>query len=311
MASTNHTTNYSLSQFTQTDKPAWLGDYNQDMSKIDAGMKDNADDIDTLETTVGGHTTAIAGLTTDLGTAQGDITSLDTRVDTLEANEVTQNTAIQTAQTTANTADGKADTNTASIASQALQITSLQTDNTQNRTNIAKNTSDITEVKGEIQTLANEFSLSSVSSITDITGYPIFTPSTKITLAQSPHSAFFKLYGRVDFFHGDGSYTYARQAITGLTGVYGVKTTLQLTNPPESTYVIEGCGLICDFLPGQVDSKTENASQIAVDNQGYIWVDLSESANHTIGSWWRHAVFYDAQLYFNANFGDIVMPPVE
>lgn len=38
MGATNHTTNYSLSQFDPTDKPAWLQDYNGDMTKIDAGI---------------------------------------------------------------------------------------------------------------------------------------------------------------------------------------------------------------------------------------------------------------------------------
>ena len=38
MASTNKTTHYELSQFLGTDKPAWLTDYNSDMSKIDTGI---------------------------------------------------------------------------------------------------------------------------------------------------------------------------------------------------------------------------------------------------------------------------------
>ena len=45
MAATNHTENYNLSQFVGTDRPTWLGDYNGDMSKIDAQLKKNADDI--------------------------------------------------------------------------------------------------------------------------------------------------------------------------------------------------------------------------------------------------------------------------
>lgn len=45
MTATNHTENYDLSQFTGTDRPTWLGDYNGDMSKIDAQLKRNADDI--------------------------------------------------------------------------------------------------------------------------------------------------------------------------------------------------------------------------------------------------------------------------
>lgn len=45
MTATNKTTNYQLSQFVGSDRPTWLGDYNDDMSKIDRQLKQNADDI--------------------------------------------------------------------------------------------------------------------------------------------------------------------------------------------------------------------------------------------------------------------------
>ena len=45
MPASNHTANYSLSQFAGTDRPTWLGDYNGDMTKIDTQLKQNADDI--------------------------------------------------------------------------------------------------------------------------------------------------------------------------------------------------------------------------------------------------------------------------
>lgn len=54
MASTNKTANYDLSQFVGTDHPTWLGDYNDDMTKIDAQLKRNADDI--ASATAGGPT---------------------------------------------------------------------------------------------------------------------------------------------------------------------------------------------------------------------------------------------------------------
>lgn len=38
MSATNHTSNYNLSQFQATDRPTWQGDYNSDMSKIDAAI---------------------------------------------------------------------------------------------------------------------------------------------------------------------------------------------------------------------------------------------------------------------------------
>lgn len=45
MTATNHTENYNLSQFVGTDRPTWLGDYNGDMTKIDAQLKKNMDAI--------------------------------------------------------------------------------------------------------------------------------------------------------------------------------------------------------------------------------------------------------------------------
>lgn len=49
MTATNHTKNYNLSQFVGTDRPTWLGDYNDDMTKIDAQLKKNADAIASAE----------------------------------------------------------------------------------------------------------------------------------------------------------------------------------------------------------------------------------------------------------------------
>ena len=54
MTASNKTANYKLSQFVGTDRPTWLGDYNSDMSKIDAQLKRNADDI--ASATAGGLT---------------------------------------------------------------------------------------------------------------------------------------------------------------------------------------------------------------------------------------------------------------
>lgn len=60
MTATNQTKNYNLSQFVGTDRPSWLGDYNSDMTKIDAQLKQNADDI---------AASAASGLTTVTHTA--------------------------------------------------------------------------------------------------------------------------------------------------------------------------------------------------------------------------------------------------
>lgn len=105
MASTNKTTNYDLSQFLGTDKPAWLGDYNSDMNKIDTG-------IHAAQTTA----TAANGKADSANSEIGNLTGLDTdtKTDLVSAvNEV--NTKAGTAQNTANTALTQSTNNTNSI----------------------------------------------------------------------------------------------------------------------------------------------------------------------------------------------------
>lgn len=98
MASTNKTTHYELSQFLGTDKPAWLGDYNSDMQKIDTG-------INTAQTTA----TGADGKADSANTAIGSLANLntDTKTDLVSAiNEVDTN--ANTAQGTANDASNTA-----------------------------------------------------------------------------------------------------------------------------------------------------------------------------------------------------------
>lgn len=79
MTATNKTENYELSQFVGSDRPTWLGDYNSDMSKIDAQLKQNADDIASAAAGAGGLTSVshTADLTGD-GTANSPLGVADT-----------------------------------------------------------------------------------------------------------------------------------------------------------------------------------------------------------------------------------------
>lgn len=52
MASSNKTPHYQLSQFAPTDKPAWQGDYNADMKKIDNGIYAAQNKADSLDASV-------------------------------------------------------------------------------------------------------------------------------------------------------------------------------------------------------------------------------------------------------------------
>lgn len=63
MSATNHTPNLKLSQFIPLDKPAWLGDYNSDMSKIDTAVHKVQTQADGMETAVEQATTAAQAAT--------------------------------------------------------------------------------------------------------------------------------------------------------------------------------------------------------------------------------------------------------
>lgn len=85
MSSTNKTTNYELSQFIGTDKPAWLSDYNGDMGKIDAGIHTAQNTATGADGKATANATAIgtlANLTTDAKTnLVAAVNEVDTHAD--------------------------------------------------------------------------------------------------------------------------------------------------------------------------------------------------------------------------------------
>lgn len=95
MSSTNKTTNYELSQFIGSDKPAWLVDYNGDMSKIDNQMKANADAAASAASQAASAGTAASGaasgvqtLNTQINGAGGiaaDVVSLQGSINTINS----------------------------------------------------------------------------------------------------------------------------------------------------------------------------------------------------------------------------------
>lgn len=87
MSSTNKTPNYDLSQYVGTDKPTYLGDYNGDMLKIDAQMKENADATTNAESSAG---EAVSKATQ----AQRSVEALSTRVGTVETSVTSQGQTI-------------------------------------------------------------------------------------------------------------------------------------------------------------------------------------------------------------------------
>lgn len=83
MSSTNKTTNYDLSQYIGSDKPTYLGDYNGDMLKIDAGMHTNAQANSSNTTKIGDLDNLTTNVKTNLVSA---INEVDANSDTNSTN---------------------------------------------------------------------------------------------------------------------------------------------------------------------------------------------------------------------------------
>lgn len=105
MSSTNKTSNYDLSQFIGTDKPAWLTDYNQDMAKIDAGIdaaQDTATGADGKANTANNNIGDMSYLsTTAKNTIVAAINEVDSHADGAVESASNANTVAQGAKTTA------------------------------------------------------------------------------------------------------------------------------------------------------------------------------------------------------------------
>lgn len=83
MSASNRTPNYNLPQFSSTDKPSWLGDFNAAMLAIDTVIKNQQAAIDTLTlaqstqaTEIATNIAAIAALTTRVNNANTQLRAL-------------------------------------------------------------------------------------------------------------------------------------------------------------------------------------------------------------------------------------------
>lgn len=198
MSSTNKTPNYNLSQFTADDKPAWLGDYNSDMQKIDTQMKANATKADSAESTANNAnqtaSDALEASTEAKTLASGASTNASTALSTAQsANTKAEESATksQNAMDTASSASGN--------ASAALSM--AQTANA----NASKALNGLEKFNLKNQMI---FNTSTGNIVNEEHAGNDFTNSG-VTLAYNDSGDIFKLYGSIQIKNPDvGTYTY-------------------------------------------------------------------------------------------------------
>lgn len=317
MASTNKTTNYELSQFIGTDKPAWLTDYNGDMAKIDRAIKDASDDASTAQTTaetaqstaetasssasdaISQAQTASTDASTALSTAQTASTNASSAVTTANQAKSTADglaTNVSTAQTTANRAEGKADVNATNITN----LTSAVSTNTNN-----------------ISALASKFQLTDIDTVAVSTVIPnISANNGSLTLAQNDDGSIFKFYGVMEYYN-TSTYSFTKSTIpmgtSQDTQIYGIDTGLVLNSSPEGAYQVSPAGTF-DCLVRNVTSKGYNwglGSSFAVGANGHIYVNIGTSSTESLYDNDKYKVIFTPSIYFNSNFGDEFTPTPE
>lgn len=184
MASTNHTTNYNLSQYVGSDKPTYLGDYNSDMSKIDTQMKTNADNNTVTDAKIG----ILSNLTTE---TQSNVVAA--------INEV----------------DSNCDTNTTAISNTNTNIGTLSNLDTTNKTSIVN---AINELVGKFN--INNFKNNLTITLTDVSGTApsITAAATEMSSAYNADGSIGKIYGNIRL-EGQGSGLASYKIIISDTGL--------------------------------------------------------------------------------------------
>lgn len=100
MSSTNKTSHYDLSQYIGTDKPTYLGDYNSDMSKIDAGIHSAVETATTANQTAGSADAKVTQVTENVEALKGRVGVVEGKVSNLEEKVTLQDNSIADAKKT-------------------------------------------------------------------------------------------------------------------------------------------------------------------------------------------------------------------
>lgn len=274
MASTNKTTHYELSQYIGTDKPTYLTDYNQDMSKIDAGIYGaksiayvnsakigDLTDLDTtdksdlvsainevnsneesLSGTVSGHTVSIGDL-------QGDVGNL-VDLDTIDKSDLVG--AINEVNTQA--------------GNNKVDIGNLNNLYTTTKSNLV----------GAINEVLSELNTDSFTTLTFSGGGRTFN----LTLAKNSDGSMFKLYGYPRF----------TPASTG-----NISFTASSSLRPSQAYDIVGAGITVGTTAGVLSRPIT----ISVATNGTITLRWYNDQNSS-----AILVWLPPCMYLNKSFGD-------
>ena len=180
-SSTNKTANYELSQYVDTDKPSYLGDYNSDMLKIDTAIHENA---------------------TNISASDAKAETAKTTADTALSNANDADSKATTAQSTATSALEKSTANEANINKfnltdgQDINYDSMTAENctiTSGIIHIAKDNSEsVMKIYGQIRGVctANQSKITIPCNLTVENQYTIFPGGVQVFVSSDNAQTF-------------------------------------------------------------------------------------------------------------------------
>lgn len=232
MSSTNKTTNYELSQFLGSDKPAWLSDYNTDMSKIDTGIHAAQTTATGADGKADANASSIGNLTNLTTDAKSNLVAA---INEVQSETNTAQTSAGTALSTANTAGSKAD----------AAINGLQKFNLTSNSQLTPSTD-----RGSVSQSNLYFATDSTSSIFKVYGsinltFANTTGLTNITLGTTslrPDSSY-TIVGAAYVTRRSGSTTahFARDITVATNGVITLQSFQAVEGTTEVTIWLPPC----------------------------------------------------------------------
>lgn len=307
MASTNKTTHYELSQYVGTDKPTYLTDYNQDMSRIDAGIYGAKSLADVNETAIGDltnlTTTAKTNLVSAINELDGEVATNTGNISTNTTNIDANTTAIGTLSnlTTSaknnlvsaiNEVDANSDSNTTAIGTNTSAIGNLA----RLTTNVK---SDLVSAVNEVNYNVNNFNLTTFEDITTFTVYNSggsvisATVGGSLQLAKNNDGSLAKIYGSIGIDPIASARKISFQTSLRPTSDININGHVLWIN----TYPITGGGGIrgIDYM---------NYTTMKIKTDGVVEVEFTYAITSNAGV----GLYFTNSLLFIKDFGDSPIP---
>ena len=124
-------------------------------------------------------------------------------------------------------------------------------------------------------------------------------------LDQSADSSTFKAYGNIYISRTTSSAaTLTLPAVPGLSGQYGIKTSLRLSTPPSEAFVISAAGVNLRVNSDNTNTTGSYMLGLAVGSDGYIYIGAASSSSLSVAANSQLRWILHPCLYFNSNFGN-------